>query len=126
MIASSLLIGGFYPLTQIYQHEEDRKDGVTSISFLLGYNGTFVFTGIVYAFAFIVLGWYFYLQLTFFNFIILQIFMLPVIVNFFIWFSKVRKNKSEANFKNTMRMNLLASVCTNLGFVTLLILKMIE
>ena len=25
MIASSLLIGGFYPLTQIYQHDEDYK-----------------------------------------------------------------------------------------------------
>jgi len=66
------------------------------------------------------------LQSVFLNFIILQIFMLPVIVNFFIWFSKVRKNDREANFKNTMRMNLLASVSTNLGFITLLILKMVE
>jgi len=126
MIASSLLIGGFYPLTQIYQHEEDRRDGVNTISNLLGYNGTFIFTGIVYAFAFIVLGWYFYLQARFSNFIILQIFMLPVILNFFYWFQKVRKNNSEANFKNTMQMNLLASVCTNFGFITLLILKLLE
>ncbi len=126
MIASSLLIGGFYPLTQIYQHEEDRKDHVITISFLLGYNGTFIFTGIVYAFAFIVLALYFYLQSGFYDFIILQIFMLPVIINFFIWFSKVRRNHNEANFKNTMQMNLLASVCTNFGFITLLILKMLE
>jgi len=126
MIASSLLIGGFYPLTQIYQHEEDRKDDVITISFLLGYNGTFIFTGIVYAFAFIVLALYFYLQSGFYDFIVLQIFMLPVIINFFIWFSKVRRNHNEANFKNTMQMNLLASVCTNLGFITLLILKMLE
>jgi 1,4-dihydroxy-2-naphthoate octaprenyltransferase len=27
MLASSLLIGGFYPLTQVYQHEADKKDG---------------------------------------------------------------------------------------------------
>jgi 1,4-dihydroxy-2-naphthoate octaprenyltransferase len=123
MVASALLIGGFYPLTQIYQHEEDYKDGVISISILLGYKGTFIFTGIVYAFAFIALGWYFYLQQDFLNFIILQIFMLPVIVYFFIWLQKVTKNISEANFENTMRMNLLASICTNFGFVTLLILK---
>lgn len=126
MIAASLLIGGFYPLTQIYQHEEDKKDDVITISFLLGYQGTFVFTGIVYALGFIVLAWYFYLQSQFLNFVILQIFMLPVIVNFFLWFSKVKKNRREANFKNTMRMNLLASICTNLGFITILILKMIE
>jgi 1,4-dihydroxy-2-naphthoate octaprenyltransferase len=126
MVASALLIGGFYPLTQIYQHKEDRKDGVISISILLGFKGTFIFTGIVYAFAFITLGWYFYERLEIINFIILQIFMLPVIIYFFTWFKKVMENKSEANFKNTMRMNLLASVCSNLGFITLLILKMIE
>ena len=123
MISSSLLIGGFYPLTQIYQHEEDYKDGVITISYLLGYKGTFIFTGIVYALAFITLGWYFYLNSTLMDFVILQIFMLPVIVYFFIWFGKVFKNSAEANFKNTMRMNILASACTNLGFMTLLILK---
>lgn len=126
MIASSLLIGGFYPLTQIYQHQEDYEDGVITISYLLGYRGTFIFTGIIYAFAFLSLGWYFYLGSAFFKFIILQVFMLPVIVYFFTWFAKVAKNDIEANFKNTMRMNVLASVCTNLGFITLLILKLFE
>ena len=123
MVASALLIGGFYPLTQIYQHEEDRKDGVMSISFLLGYRGTFIFTGIVYAFAFITLAWYFYLESKLVNFIILQIFMLPVIIYFFNWLKKVIKNNREADFKNTMRMNLVASACSNLGFIALLILK---
>ncbi|HSB92429.1 MAG TPA: UbiA family prenyltransferase, partial [Flavitalea sp.] len=28
IIAAGLLIGGFYPLTQVYQHEQDSKDGV--------------------------------------------------------------------------------------------------
>jgi 1,4-dihydroxy-2-naphthoate polyprenyltransferase len=126
MIASALLIGGFYPLTQIYQHEADKKDGVISISYMLGYKGTFIFTGIVYAFAFAVLGTYFYLQSKFIDFIILQMFMAPVIIYFFYWFAKVRKDISEANFKNTMQMNLLASFCTNIGFITILILKVIE
>ena len=126
MIASGLLIGGFYPLTQIYQHREDYNDGVTTLSYMLGYKGTFIFTGIIYAFAFLSLGWYFYSESAFFKFIIIQIFMLPVIVYFFTWFSKVFKNISEANFKNTMRMNILASACTNLGFITLLIIKSFE
>lgn len=123
MIAASLLIGGFYPLTQIYQHEEDKKDDVITISFLLGYQGTFVFTGIVYALAFVTLGWYFYSVSDFLKFVILQIFMLPVIVYFFRWFVKVIKNNGEANFENTMGMNKYASLFTNLGFITLLILK---
>jgi 1,4-dihydroxy-2-naphthoate octaprenyltransferase len=126
MTAASLLIGGFYPLTQIYQHEEDVIDGVKTISYKLGYRGTFVFTGIVYALAFCMLGLQFFLNLEFTSFIILQAFMLPVLIYFFIWFRKVFKDKKEANFKNTMRMNLLASVCTNFGFITLLILHLIE
>jgi 1,4-dihydroxy-2-naphthoate octaprenyltransferase len=126
MIASSLLIGGFYPLTQIYQYDADVEDGVITISYLLGYKGTFVFTGIVYALAFVTLGWYFYSVSGFLKFVILQIFMLPVIVYFFRWFLKVIKNNGEANFENTMRMNKYASLFTNLGFITLLILKTIE
>ena len=122
MIAASLLIGGFYPLTQIYQHEDDLKDGVQTISYKLGYKGTFLFTGIIYAMAFSMLAVHFFTNLEWNRFLLLQIFMLPVLVYFFIWFGKVLKNTNEANFKNTMRMNLLASTCTNAGFITLLIL----
>jgi 1,4-dihydroxy-2-naphthoate octaprenyltransferase len=43
MLTSSLLVGGFYPLTQIYQHEEDLKDGVRSISAMLGVKRDFHF-----------------------------------------------------------------------------------
>ncbi|MEP7252701.1 MAG: UbiA family prenyltransferase [Ginsengibacter sp.] len=126
MIAAGLLIGGFYPLTQIYQHEEDVKDGVVTISYKLGYRGTFIFTGIIYAFAFSMLALQFFLNLEGSRFFILQAFMFPVLVYFFYWFAKVARDKKEANFKNTMRMNLLASICTNLGFITLLILHLFE
>ncbi len=126
MIAASLLIGGFYPLTQIYQHEDDIKDGVKTISYLLGYRGTFIFTAIVYILAFCALGIHFFLNLEWNMFFVLQIFMLPVLVYFFIWFRKVWNNEKEANFKNTMRMNLLASSCTNLGFIIILILHLLE
>ena len=126
IIAAGLLVGGSYPLTQIYQHEDDLKDGVQTISYKLGYKGTFIFTGIVYALAFVMLGVLFFLNNHLNHFVVLQIFMAPVLVYFFIWFRKVAKNTQEANFKNTMRMNLLASACTNAGFITLLILRSIE
>ena len=126
IVASSLLIGGFYPLTQIYQHQQDKADGVTTISYVLGYRGTFIFTGIVYAMAFGMLAFHYFSTLQMSSFYILQIFLLPVLVYFFIWFKKVWLNEKEANFKNTMQMNLLASACTNLGFITLLILNIIE
>jgi 1,4-dihydroxy-2-naphthoate octaprenyltransferase len=126
MTAAALLIGGFYPLTQIYQHKADLEDGVKTISYKLGYRGTFIFTGIVYAASFCMLGVQFFLNLEWNRFFILQIFMLPVLVYFFIWFAKVWKDVKEANFKNTMRMNFIASSFTNMGFITLLILHILE
>jgi hypothetical protein len=52
-------IGSVYPLTQIYQHEADKRDGVTSISYKLGYNGTFVFSGILFSIATVLLYYLF-------------------------------------------------------------------
>ena len=126
MLAASLLIGGFYPLTQIYQFKEDIEDGIKTISYKLGYRGTFIFTGIVYALAFIMLALHFSLKNEWSSFLILQIFMIPVILYFFLWAKKVWINENAANYKNTMQMNLIASICTNLGFITLLILHSFE
>jgi 1,4-dihydroxy-2-naphthoate octaprenyltransferase len=125
MLAASLLIGGFYPLTQIYQHRQDKEDGVTSISSLLGYKGTFIFTGIVYFFAMAVLAYYLVSSLEIEAFFILQLFFIPVLIYFFIWFRKVSIDESAANFSNTMKMNLVASFCSNAAFITLFILEKI-
>ena len=40
MAVASLLIGGSYPLTQIYQHSEDRHRGDYTISYRFGIMGT--------------------------------------------------------------------------------------
>ncbi len=123
MIAATLLIAGFYPLTQIYQHKADKEDGVTTISCLLGYKGTLRFTFIIYSLAFVFLGMWFYSTLQLSNFFLVQLFFLPVIIYFFIWANKIWKNTEAANFKNTMKMNYLASICSNLGFITILIIN---
>ncbi|MDP4218387.1 MAG: UbiA family prenyltransferase [Bacteroidota bacterium] len=120
MIASSLLVGGFYPLTQLYQHEADRKDGVRTLSMLLGYKGSFVFTGLVYGIAFATLAYYYYSTLQIKEFYVLATCMLPVTVYFFIWAAKVWRDPGQASFVNTMRMNLLASICINAGFIAVL------
>ncbi len=123
MLAASLLIGGFYPLTQIYQHLQDKEDGVTTLSMLLGYKWTFIFTALIYAVAVVTLG----CQLIASNqqkaFFIIQIFFIPVLVYFFWWFRQVLFEHTAANFVNTMRMNLLASICTNAAFITLFLIE---
>ena len=126
MVCAILLIGGFYPITQIYQHKDDAADGVKTISMLLGKKGTFVFCSIVYAAAFALLFYYYHLIHQLFLFIILILFFLPVLVYFMVWFLQVSKNMSNADFKHTMRMNKLASTCTNLAFITLLILQQLD
>lgn len=123
MLVASLLIGGFYPLTQIYQHDADRRDGVTTLSYLLGYRGTFLYSGLLYTVAFTLLGWYFLGGLQATAFYVIFIIMVPVLIFFFIWAYKVWQNVNEANFKNAMQMNMIAAVCTNAAFITTLILK---
>lgn len=123
MIACSLLLGGFYPLTQIYQHQADRQDGVRTLSMVLGYRGTFIFTAILYTIAFLLLLHYFFsTYLRGKEFFVLATCMLPVIVYFFIWAVRVWRDPMQANYANTMRMNLLASTCTNAGFIAVLVI----
>jgi 1,4-dihydroxy-2-naphthoate octaprenyltransferase len=126
MIAASLLIGGFYPLTQIYQHKQDKEDGVTTISYLLGYRKTFVFCAIVYTVAMLFVGYTFFSSLMIKEFFILTIFFLPILVYFLWWAVKVWRSESFADFKHTMQMNVLASVCTNAAFITILIMNQFE
>lgn len=125
MLAASLLIGGFYPLTQIYQHDADKADGVTTISYVLGYKGTFIFTAIVYLLSAIVLVYWFLFSFQTAALIVLQLFFIPTLVYFFYWARLVWKDTATANFTHTMRMNLIASVCTNLAFITILIMKLL-
>lgn len=122
LVAASFLIGGFYPITQVYQHESDKRDGVQTISMLLGKKGTFIFCGIMYAVALSILFFYYNKLQQFSSFIVLQIFFIPVLVFFMRWVFKVWRNEEFADFKHTMQMNWLASSCTSLAFITLLIL----
>lgn len=123
MIACSLQIAGIYPLTQIYQHKEDLADGVTTLSYKLGYKGTFVFTASMFAIATLLYFLYFSGIHRINEFYVLQIFMLPVIIFFIYWFIKVVRNKKEASFRNTMLMNVIAAGSLNVCYIILSLLK---
>jgi hypothetical protein len=121
LAACSFQIGGVYPLTQIYQHQQDLADGVTTISYKLGYKGTFIFAGLMFG---LCNGCYF----MYFNhinrlndFFTVQLFFIPIVSFFVYWFILVLRNTSNANFKNTMWMNLIAAISMNACFVVLLL-----
>ncbi len=123
VVAAAFLIGGFYPITQVYQHEADAKDNVKTISMLLGKKGTFLFCGLMYLVAFGFLYVHFSQQHQLQSFMLMNIFFIPVVYYFLQWMLQVWKQPAAATFNKTMRMNWLASTCTSLAFITIIILQ---
>lgn len=121
MAVASFFIGSIYPLTQIYQHDADKNDGVISMSYKLGYTGTFVFSAILFSIAFLFMFYYFNLKHQQSAMVIFIIIMLPVLAQLSVWFNKVRNDTLNANFENTMTMNLLTSSCMNFYFLLLIL-----
>lgn len=106
----SCLIGATYPLTQVYQHEEDSKRGDTTLSIVLGIRGSFYFSAVLFLLSAILL--YFYWdRLEMINYFWLFLVLAsPVFILFANWFSAVYRDPSYANFKNMSRMTLLSSI----------------
>lgn len=119
MLLSSLLIGGLYPITQIYQHDEDRARGDKTISLILGVKGTFILTAIVFLASYAVAFGYFMKFYTFIHFEIFSICLLPVTCYFFFWVKKCWSNVQFADYTHTMRMTLLSSCCMIICFIIL-------
>jgi hypothetical protein len=123
LAASSLQIGGAYPLTQIYQHAEDKASGDNTISLLLGIRGTFIFTAIMFALCNVFYFLYFRRVARADLFIYLQFFFIPVIAYFCWWFVRCIKDPAAANYNHTMMMNKVASVCSSACFILFIVLR---
>jgi len=120
-ILSTMLLFGSYPMTQVYQHDEDSKRGDRTISLVLGIKGTFHFTAAFFTLSVAMFMWYF---LTYWS---IQLSMLfagtlgPVLIYFGWWYWQVRKDQSLVDFDHTMKLNFISSVCLNLFFIYLLL-----
>lgn len=123
MAACTFQIAGVYPLTQVYQHEQDLADGVTTISYKLGYRGTFIFSGVMFGLCNVCYFMYFNTINQLNSFFTVQLFFIPIVAFFTYWLLQVWKNTANANFKNTMYMNLIAAICMNVCFIILLLNK---
>ncbi len=115
---SSLLLWSIYPITQIYQHESDAKAGDTTMSMVLGKRGTFVNTILFFGSATIIS--YFFLNQK--QLLLFGVLSLPIALFTLWWFKKVIDNPINANFENTMRMNILSSCILNVCFGSFLFL----
>ncbi|HTH13915.1 MAG TPA: ubiquinone biosynthesis protein UbiA, partial [Spirochaetia bacterium] len=114
---AALFLLGVYPLTQIYQHEEDAQHGDLTLSRLVGIRGTFVVAASFLCAAvagFLVLflltgGWP--------KAALFVAVLSPVLVYFLWWAWGVWHDPSRADFRRTMGMNLLASGLMNVFFL---------
>jgi len=125
MAIASLLIGGSYPLTQIYQHEEDSNRGDYTISYRLGIIGTFIFTAILFTLGAIVALHYFVAYYRLNEFFIFLICLSPVIGYFSYWFLKTLKNRNNADYEHAMLMNKISSFCMVVCFSIILVINQI-
>ena len=116
-LLTSVLLWASYPMTQVYQHAEDRQRGDHTLSLRLGVRGTFIFSGVLFGLASI--GFVLFFN-TFYKAIYSMIFLLllsPVVLYFCYWFFKVWKDTSRADYNHTMWLNFISATCLNIFFI---------
>lgn len=123
LLLATVLIGAYYPLTQIYQHGEDSERGDRTISVLLGVKGTMLFSGILFAVSFGIAGFYFMTYYTTLHLIIFLSSILPVGIYFITWWRQVMRDRTYADYRHAMLMTRLSSVCTVVCFIILAFLN---
>ena len=114
---TSLMLWGSYPMTQVYQHEEDTRRGDRTLSYRLGVVGTFHFTAAVFSLVAGGFFWYYHRWFTTVEGVLFLLFLLPVLAYFALWYRQVSKDESYANFRSTMRLNFVSGMCLNVFFL---------
>lgn len=118
-ILTSTMLWANYPMTQVYQHEEDAKRGDHTLSLTLGVRGTFYFAAGFFLLA--MAGFGVYLSTFFHMYYVLVFFTMlsPVLIFFLVWFTKVLRNPIHADYKRTMWLNFISATCLNAFFIYL-------
>ncbi len=119
-LVSTLFLCGSYPLTQIYQHKEDKQRGDKTLSLLLGVKGTYIFAAISLLLGSSLLLWLYFDQGQVRNIIIFLICTLPILYFFVGWALRAQRNAEEVNYSNTMLMNKISSICISTAFVLMI------
>ncbi len=114
---TSLMLWANYPLTQVYQHEEDAKRGDNTFSRMLGIRGTFYFAAAFFAIAMVAFAIYFqqYYDGRYIGTFFLA--LTPVLLFFLYWFSKVQGDAQHADYSKTMWLNIISATCLNIFFI---------
>jgi 4-hydroxybenzoate polyprenyltransferase len=117
---TSLMLWANYPMTQVYQHEEDALHGDRTLSLMLGIRGTFYFAALFFGLTSLGFVYYFDLYYETRQALAFLIALCPVVLYFGIWFLRVWHDPSKADFRSTMRLNFISATCLIAFFVWLL------
>ena len=118
-LLSSIMLWANYPMTQIYQHEEDALHGDYTLSRMLGIRGTFYFAATFFAIASAGFIFFFRKYYSLHEGLVFLAVMSPVIIYFGYWFLKVWNNPLKADFSHTMSLNFISATCLNGFFIWL-------
>ncbi|WP_223650724.1 UbiA family prenyltransferase [Hymenobacter psoromatis] len=121
-LVSSLFLCGSYPLTQIYQHQEDARRGDRTLSLRLGIRGTFIFAAGGLLAGTLLMGFTYWQRGEVQNLLIFLLATGPVVALFSRWAWLAWHDPALANFTWTMRMNQVSSVCLSVAFIGMLAL----
>ena len=113
-LTCGVFVSGFYPLSQVFQHREDNRRRDTTISMMLGINGTFLLSLATLIVSIAALFFYFKSILGLDRALIFFVMLVPAAVYFGHWFYAVRKNAGAADYDHATRISILASSGINL------------
>ena len=116
----SCLIGANYPLTQVYQHEEDAQRGDRTLSIQLGIKGSFQFSAAMFCITILISFWHWYNINNVFNFWLFLAFSFPVFVVFVRWLLNVWRDDTQANYKNMLQMTWTGGISMLSYFILIL------
>jgi 4-hydroxybenzoate polyprenyltransferase len=122
-LVSTLFLCGSYPLTQVYQHQEDARRGDRTLSLRLGIRGTFVFAAVGLLTGAAALALAYWLRQDVRAIFIFLLATGPVVALFGRWAWQVWRTPAAANFEHTMRMNQVSSLCLSAAFIVQLFLQ---
>ncbi|WP_025609299.1 UbiA family prenyltransferase [Pontibacter actiniarum] len=120
-LVSTLFLCGSYPLTQIYQHEEDSRRGDRTLSLLLGIKGTYLFAALSLLAGAALLLWLYFAMNQMRSIFIFLTCTAPILYFFTGWVLRAQHDLRVVNYENTMRMNKISSLCISAAFVAIML-----
>lgn len=120
-LVSTLFLCGSYPLTQIYQHDEDRRRGDRTLSLILGIKGTYLFAATSLLLGTALLLYLYFETDQVRNIFIFLICTAPVVYFFAGWVLRAQQDPREVNYENTMQMNKISSLSISTAFISMIV-----